>query len=487
MRFRNIHRDQRGTISILSTFALLMFTMLLLLVTNVAQQVDDKVRMQTAADAATYSGGVVLARGMNAIAFANHLECDVFAVTAFLREARDRNVEQLVPEILAKWNEAGGKFTPAEFDKFRPLPSAIPNKTPLEQELVSAWGEMAHSAAEFALPVFEHILGTPEDVAYPTSDHLIPNFQRTVLLTVPTLSQEITNEIALRHGLPNADVLGVSQQMRDNPSAAANGRSAQFGVLWRTAVLPVGIADETDPMTRTLPVVDPDPAWSDFFAVPDGQGYLTRSQQRRRDRAFDYMDQWIDDDDLMKGLGFFGDEAKMSQFQALFRLACCAQLNQLLNVEYPGTNVPMLLRQDFGGALTDNAILERDYTFIGAAYRAHVNEMAPLMYSNPVDRQSDAVTFAQLGLYVPRRMYRCCPWATPWYDQQGDIHWQVHTNGWPNEWDMFTQNWMVRLVPATSDAIPSILQTNPGGYAASVRVPNLGGATMQELDAINTH
>ena len=61
-RLKSLHGDQRGTISIMSVFCLLMFTMVLVMVTNVARHVDDKLRMQNGADAAAYSGGVVLAR-----------------------------------------------------------------------------------------------------------------------------------------------------------------------------------------------------------------------------------------------------------------------------------------------------------------------------------------------------------------------------------------------------------------------------------------
>ncbi len=72
--------------SIVSVFAFMILAMLLGMVMNVAYQVDGKVKMQNAADAATYSGGIVIARGMNTLAFMNHLLCDVFATTAILRE-----------------------------------------------------------------------------------------------------------------------------------------------------------------------------------------------------------------------------------------------------------------------------------------------------------------------------------------------------------------------------------------------------------------
>ena len=57
-----LHRDERGAMSIVSLFALLVLTILLGSVINSVRQVDSKIRLQNAADAATYSGGVVLAR-----------------------------------------------------------------------------------------------------------------------------------------------------------------------------------------------------------------------------------------------------------------------------------------------------------------------------------------------------------------------------------------------------------------------------------------
>ena len=62
---RRLHRDERGSISIVSVFTVMFLAMLLGMVMNVGRHVDGKIRMQNAADAAAYSGGVVLARGMN--------------------------------------------------------------------------------------------------------------------------------------------------------------------------------------------------------------------------------------------------------------------------------------------------------------------------------------------------------------------------------------------------------------------------------------
>src|SRR5882724_9185717 len=82
-------RDERGTISILSVLTIFVLTIVLGMVINAGRQVDEKIRMQNAADAATYSGAVVVARGYNALAFANHVEAEVFALTAYWRAARD--------------------------------------------------------------------------------------------------------------------------------------------------------------------------------------------------------------------------------------------------------------------------------------------------------------------------------------------------------------------------------------------------------------
>ena len=79
-------------------FAILGLVMLLGMVMNVGRHVDGKIRMQNAADAAAYSGTLTIARGMNTLAFSTHLLCDVFALTAFLREGRDGNGRNECPQ-----------------------------------------------------------------------------------------------------------------------------------------------------------------------------------------------------------------------------------------------------------------------------------------------------------------------------------------------------------------------------------------------------
>ena len=488
-RLRGVHSDEEGTISIITVFVMLMFTMLLMMLFNVAKQHDDKVRMQNAADAATYSGGVVLARGMNAIAFTNHLEADVLAVTAFLREARDRNAEAYVPEILQAWVEMSQSFAGSQFPKFQPLAGAIPQTAPLEQQFVTAWSEMAAAAAEQALPAFEHILGTPEPINPTAGDHLIPNFQRAVLSTTASVAQDTMYEMSLRHGLRQEDLESLSQQMRDNPNYGAGDRGPQAGVLWRMSVEPVGWSDETNPLTRTLPVVDPEPYQPDYGQLPNGQAYLDESRRRRSQLAHQYLDQWIRDRDPRKGLDFADEEARMSQFMRLFWTAACAQLEDLLNEDYPNTNVPMILR-DWDRPV-DNERLDGNYMYVGVVYRRHVSETAPRLFKNPLDEAADAQTFAQATIFIPRRRYHCCPWGwwSTWTDRNGQPQrtWHDYTDGWSHEWSTFNQNWTVKLVPATAERLPEILSSNPGGPAAGYRPANLNGMSIQELNAINTH
>src|SRR5262245_17441907 len=109
-RLRALPRDERGTISVMSVVTIFALTLVLGMVINAGRQVDDKIRLQNAADAAAYSGGAVMARGFNALAFSNHLEAEVFALVAYMRAGRDAgpgkdpttlNFEN---SILAAWN-----------------------------------------------------------------------------------------------------------------------------------------------------------------------------------------------------------------------------------------------------------------------------------------------------------------------------------------------------------------------------------------------
>ena len=510
---QRLHRNERGVLTLTSVFALFLFTILLMMIVNVATHLDDKINRQNAADASAYSGGVILARGMNTISYTNHLLTDVFAITAFLREGQSRQSELLTPEILDEWERTGGRLSAAEFQKFKDLGEAIVEKSsgqPVgkDRRLVAAFGNVTAAAADFALPVFEYILRGDEaggPIQNPEGG-LIPQFQRLVILTIPALSQYVTHEIAWRHGLRNRDLTNLP----DSPRVQRNGRGPQAGVLWRMTALPVGFPDETHPLYRTLPAVDPSPLAPDFAALPNGGAYLALAVLQRQELAKHYLELWTRDK-----LSLFETKAQMSRFSHLWRIFTCAELDQLLNEEYPETNLPMMIRlPDTGGdwnalrALGSedvNRNLERDFQFLGVVYRDYRRETGPRLFKNLLAKEFDAITFAQISLFVPRaRRYLSTGSGgggiglggtfglsggidSPPPPAQGPVNPEDERwprENWPSHWDLLNQNWTVKIVPATATAVPEILQTPPDD---DTRVPNLNGAQIEYLNRVNTH
>lgn len=523
-QLKTLHRDERGTVSVVTLWTILGLVVLLGMIINVGRHVDDKIRMQNAADAGTYSGGVVLARGMNALSFSNHLLCDVFALTAFMREARDRNAEQLVPDILTAWSRIGPIFSRAQFPKFQRLGPAIMAKVPLEQEAVRSYSEMSYATSELVLPVLEYVL----------RERLIPEFERAVVQTMPRLAQQATNEVARRQGV----LKSRSEQRR---------RKAQVGVLWRPSqMLPVGYPDEQDPLTRTLPAVDPTPGQAgggndpvpdpnpdqregmDYRSVPNAQTYLMLALEQRDELSRNYLEQWTAD-----RLRFFELEVKMSQFINLWRIFTCGQLNKLLCQEYPQANVPHVIRLTEAGAepamlrrmgnpLLTNQYLDRNFMFVGVALRRKMRDTSNKLFKNPLD--SDPVTFAQVHLFVPRaRMWNLSAGGPPGQGNPSagqniggglgiDINLPIAPPGnggggggggsgrdlwvyenWPGHWDLLNQNWTAQLVPATHDSVVQILQTAPPPAAlnlseqVTVKLPYLGQLNARGLRQLNTH
>ncbi|MBN1590260.1 MAG: Tad domain-containing protein [Pirellulales bacterium] len=475
----SFHGDERGTISIVSVFAVLLLTMLLGMVMNVGRQADNKIRMQNAADAAGYSGGLVVARGMNTLAFTNHLLFDVFAMTAFMREGRDQRLpaamnhhgESYVGEILDAWNVEAGKFSGSAFEKFARLGPAILQKTPREQELVLRFGDWAQAASELILePILEPIL----------EERLIPEFQRDLVLATPDIAQTAAREIAKRH------------------SGVTRGRGPMFGVLWRTNGTPV--CGASDALDRTLPVIDPvmDTLW-------DQSQQIDKARKQRRDNAVRYLRRWND-----LALVAFDREAKMCQFSALWRHFTCAQLNHLLDVEYRMTNLPHLIRTEWSGQTDGTAHLDADFTFVAVVYRDKMPEMMPGLYRDPID--GDSLAYAQVRFFVPRNRL-VWHWSSPsgqdWAGNIGghQIEWPPDDGAEPGdpptggegewtlqygpglseEWSLLNQNWTVQLVPATTPSLATILQTVPPAGGTPIELPNLGGMSTEDIVTISPH
>jgi hypothetical protein len=416
---RRLHRDQRGVTSLLSLVAVMVFTMLLVMLTNVVRHVDDKVRMQNAADAAAYSGAAVLARGMNAIAFANRLEAETFALTALLRALEDRGSQ----------------------------------------------------SARQLLPVMQVVLGTPEFDGPVFGDRLLPEYQRDVIALVPGLAQETTHEIALRHGLPQGRLPQGASQARTARRSQFGPRGPQAGVLWLTRGVAVSAADESDPLIRTLPVVDPNSDGADWARLTDVGDRQVAAAVRRLEVATEALRALHDQlpESRRRDAGLLGDATRY--------------LIRLLEVEYPTTNLPMMLRSQTGGTTTGDPSIRTDgHSIVATVHRAFDREHGAKLFINPLANRSDAVMFAQAEFFLPRPRYRCCPWTLE--TDEGVVN---NTDDWPRQWDSLNQTWSVRLTPADEAAALTILQSQPPAPADTMRPTRLDGVTPLDIERVNTH
>lgn len=75
-----LHEDQRGVVSVFFVFGLLALVLLFGVLFDTARQTTRKVEMQGAADASAVAGGAYVARGMNLIVFNNCGMADILAV-----------------------------------------------------------------------------------------------------------------------------------------------------------------------------------------------------------------------------------------------------------------------------------------------------------------------------------------------------------------------------------------------------------------------
>ncbi len=474
---RQLHRDERGTISIVSVFTVMLLTMLLGMVMNVGRAVDGKIRMQNTADAAAYSGGVVLSRGMNSLTFTNHMLCDVFAMTAFMREARDRNAQSYTEPILAAWKRVGPTFSDSDFPKFERLGPALVQQVDLEQELVRAYSDWAAAVSEEVLPLLETIL----------QERMIPEYQRAVTTAFPDIAQAAAMQVAQRCSRPE------------------RGRGRMLAVLWRASAEPIGGYGEA--MDRTLPVVDP---VMDYLF--DQEEYLKKSRQQRKQLANMYLSHWNS-----QTMRFFDYKAKMCQFGSLWRSFTCGQLKQLLEDEYPDTNLLHMIRTEKYDVAYPSQHMMEDFTFLAVAYWKKLPEMMSGVFKNTSD--GDAMAFAQVRMFIPRSRLQWrwrgttgsdsntmkiggVPGEFPVLNFGGDVvepgtggargegFWYVGRQGVSSSWDLLNQRWTCQLVPAEMPNLALILQTVPPDAQfddRDVTVPNLGGASSEDLDVINTH
>jgi hypothetical protein len=488
--------DERGTISVMSVITIFALTLVLGMVINAGRQVDDKIRLQNAADAAAYSGGAVMARGFNALAFSNHLEAEVFALVAYMRAGRDAGPSKdpttlnFENSILDAWNVVGGIFSKSSFPKFAKVGPAIQQKVPLEKDIVKYFLQMTELQSSLVLSPLESILRGPVSQPGGSPDPLggvIPRFQRSVVLTTPQTAQLAASEIARLHGsmTTTGKLSGLEKQ---------HGRQPLTAVLWRTNAMPISAGNEQDPQMRTMPVFDPSPTGPD--ASMSTIDYLELSRCQRRRWATYVMALWNQYllDPFYRGIPNPGPggatSAKMSALYWIWTIYTCGQLNKLLDQEYYATNVPHVYavpNNAFNGAAGScqpqpavydcNCLeignlqfpgyrrlmyqnvdpqqasqqpthLDQYQTFVAVVYWPRLSQTSPPFYRYPL--ASDAMAFAQVSVFVPKARYVIfAPWlppGPPWLhqsgtDQSGSPIYANNYDRWPQDWDSLYQRW----------------------------------------------
>jgi hypothetical protein len=396
-------------------------------------------------------------------------------------------------------------FTTSGFPKFNQLGAAISQKVPMEQEMVYRYSEWAAAASDLMLPVLEDIL----------AEEQIPEYQRALIAATPHLAQMAADEMAQRHDdfepVENAEEANaavanaaISTAACTEENTASYESSPMAGVLWRTIGDVVGgISEES---RRTLPAVDPT-----LDQEPDQIAYRLKARVQRRVLAHRYLADWNNE-----ALQAFDRDAKMSQFSNFWRSFTCGQLEKLLS-EYPDTNLPQVIRRRTADGLSQNDYLEQQFMYVSVVYRAQIKETLPGLFSNPIE--SDAQAYAQVMIFVPeprlikKQGTKCESPSTPQMNLggvPGDIvsfpvgedqdppdededQWVVCRQHRPRSWDLLNQNWSCQLAPATTSAVPAILESDPRGLSPVIDIPfdlhlpNLGSLDGAMLRKISTH
>ncbi len=185
--WRRLDRDDSGTVAMALPIGMLFFVVVAGFVFNSGRTVGGKIETQNAADSATYSTSVVVARGMNAITASNHLIGELNALYIIhhsfggkwldekgsseknnTSELESANTALEIAYNLAK-NSRPIKAAQQPYDKVKENPSADVNSTiydaklRLKVVLTIAYG--VHTAGWVLYEAGEKLLGTPAAVA----------------------------------------------------------------------------------------------------------------------------------------------------------------------------------------------------------------------------------------------------------------------------------------------------------------------------------
>ena len=321
---------------------------------------------------------------------------------------------------------------------------------------------------------------------------MIPEFELAVVKAYPDMAQQAALEAAWANGQPSY------------------GRGDLCGVLWRTSTIAglVPVGGQGEAMRGTLPVLGPTDA--------EFSQRIDEAREQRDRMATMYVDRW--NSEL---LTFFDYRAKMCQFATLWRnftdgqrYPPCGQLKKALS-DYD-QNLPYLIRTSVPSSGWSESQckqhLDDDFTFVGVAYWNQLANFAPRIFYNPMP--ASAVTFAQVRVFIPHRrlvwihivtsdeQFGGVPGNMPPLPPPGDgdtpptpptvtsSYAVGREPGVQEDWNLLNQHWTVQLVPATHNAIPTILQQPPnvpGFNSQAFRLPDLSQMSVDQIGTLNTH
>ena len=341
-RLISLKSDQEGSVSLTTVFFVVIFAMLLGLLMNIGRHADREIIMQNGSDAGAYTGGVVLSRGMNTLAYTNHLEADVFALVAYLREVQS------------------GAAVRRAIERLQRVGPAQRQEAELERRVIEVFEQLNMAIAARVLSTFETILEQRE----------FPEFQREFAASIPQMAMDAANEIVQRHAPANAGLAGDD--------------GAGTYVIYRADSVPLDQTDES--VQFTLPVIDPNLAGVEVTVIE-------RAVRERSRLAGRYLRE-------LNGrmLAEVGAQTRLSRFARLWQTETNRQLQELL-AEYPDSNLPFQIRQR-NPDMDSNQQLEIDTMFVGVMYWGEMPERLPGLFENPMD--ADDVMYSQIRLFVPR-------------------------------------------------------------------------------------
>ena len=105
---------------------------------------------------------------------------------------------------------------------------------------------------------------------------------------------------------------------------------------------------------------------------------------------------------------------------------------------------------------------------------------------------TDSLTFSQVFVFLPAPRFTNGPgWLCPMYNGLGNIGgWGNCYDRWPTAWDLYSQNWVARIVPGRMTNLAQIIQPTNSNWGPSIPMTQprpIGNLTNDQLRRVNFH